>query len=622
MSVSGSSSSTITGFAGFNSGLPIDDIITKLMAVEQQPLTNMQAQISAIQKQQSIYTSVQSKVNDLLTAIKKLTTRNFDGTSMFDAMIGKSTDDATVSATATGLASPQSLSVEVKTLPSQTVATSTGQVGKFDATTPISALGITSGNFTVYSNITAYTIAVNDGDTIGDVLSRINTAVPDTEISADPTVVNNKINIGYVSGAKIQLGAGGDTSNFLAITHMLTGVDDGAGNITASQTNTTIDLNQAVSDAASNIGTPVTDGTFTINGVSFDTTGKSLNQVVADINNSSAGVTASFNIGNNTFQLQSKTTGSTLMNLADGTGNFLTAMHLITAGDAVTSQTAGTNAQFVVNGATMYATGTTVDETITGLKGVTLNLKQAKPGTTIQVNIQKDTDSLTSAVKDMVDKYNTAISYIDQQTDAQSKAPLAGETRLKALRNQIRGLFSSQVGALSGTSYDSLQQVGITTGSVGSSAGKASPQLQLDTTKLTAALVADPNTVKKLFIGQNLTGAFDNTVGDDNMEGALTQILHALSDTTYTDASGNTGYGALYRGTDETSQGIFAAYQTASQKRIDALNQSIQRTQARLDQKQATLRQQFLAMDQMVGQYQSQGSAITNLINQMSASNK
>lgn len=619
MSISGSSSSSsaTSGFAGFNSGLPIDDIITKLMAVEQKPLNDMQNQIATIQKQQSLYSTAQSKVNDLLVAIKKLTTRNFDGTTMFDALTGTSSDDTIATATATGLASPQTLNLEVKTLPSQTIATSTSGVGKFDATTPISALGITAGNFTVFSNNIAYTIAVNNGDTIGNVLSRINTAVPDTEISADPTVVNNKINIGYVGGAQIKLGAGGDTSNFLSITHLLTGIDNGAGTITASQTNTTIDLSQAVSNAAANIATPVTDGTFTINGVSFDTTGKSLSDIIDAINTSAAGVTASFNTGNNTFQLKSNTTGSSLINLADGTGNFLTAMHLINGADTVSSQTAGTNASFVLNGTTMYATSTTVDETVTGLKGVTLNLKQAKPGTTIQVNIQKDTDSLTKAVQTVIDKYNAAISYIDQQTDSKNKMPLATETRLKSLRTQIRGLFTTQVGALSGTSYDSLQQVGISTGAIGSSGGNATPQLQLDASKLTAALAADPTTVKKLFIGQDLTGALNNTAGDDNLEGTFTQLLHTLDDETYTDPSGNSGYGALYAGTDETNQGLFASYKTSSQKRIDALNDSIKKAQARLDQKQATLRQQFLAMDQLVGQYQSQGNALNGLISQL-----
>jgi flagellar hook-associated protein 2 len=601
--------------------LPIDDIISKLIAAESKPIDLMTQKVTTIKQQQSLYTTAQSKVNDLLVAIKKLTTRNFDGTSIFDALTGKSSDDTIASATATGSASPQTLSLEVKTLPSQTLAASTAGVGKFDATTPISALGITAGNFTVYSNTTAYTIAVNNGDTIGDVLSRINTAVPDAEIAADPTVVDNKININYLGGAQIKLGAGGDTSNFLSITHMLTGIDNGAGTITASQRNTTIDLDQAVSNAAANLATAVTDGTFTINGVSFDTTGKTLNQIMSDINNSAAGVTASFNKGNNTFQIKSNNSGSSLINLADGTGNFLTAMKLVNGADTVSSQTAGTNASFVLNGTTMYASSTTVDETVTGLKGVTLNLKQAKPGTTLQINIQKDTDSLTKAIQDVVAKYNTAISYIDQQTDAKNKMPLATETRLKDLRTQIRGLFTSQVGALSSTSYDSLQQVGISTGAVGSSAGNATPQLQLDTSKLTAALAADPSTVEKLFIGQDLTGGLNNTSGDDNMEGTFTKIFHTLSDQTYTDSLGNTGYGALYAGTGDTDKGLFASYQASAQKRIDALNDSIKRAQDRLDLKQKTLRQQFLAMDQMVGQYQSQGNALNGLISQLNANN-
>jgi flagellar hook-associated protein 2 len=297
-------------------------------------------------------------------------------------------------------------------------------------------------------------------------------------------------------------------------------------------------------------------------------------------------------------------------------------MKLVNGTNTAGSQTAGSHAEFVLNGTTMYATSTTVDSTVTGLTGVTLNLKQAKAGTTIQINIQKDTDALKAAIKDVVEKYNAAISYIDQQTDAKNDMPLASETRLKSLRSQIRNLFTSQVGALSGTSYDSLQQVGISTGPVGSSAGNATPKLQLDESKLTAALAADPTTVEKLFIGQNLTGALNNTAFDDNMEGTFTKVFQLLADQTYTDGNGNTGYGALYGGTGENNKGLFAAYQSAAQKRIDTINKSIQKAEDRLLIKEKTLRQQFLAMDRMIGQYQNQGNALAGLIAQLTANNK
>ena len=255
------------------------------------------------------------------------------------------------------------------------------------------------------------------------------------------------------------------------------------------------------------------------------------------------------------------------------------------------SQTAGTNAQFVVNGVTMYSTSTTVSSTVSGLTGITLNLLQAQPGTTIQIKTQQDTTSIASAVKNVINNYNTLISDIDKQTNAQNKGPLAGQSQLTMLRNQIRTLFSSSIPSLSGTAYDSLQQIGITTASF-AAGGQASPTISLDSAKLTDALTTDPSSVKKLFIGQDLGGALNGTAGDDGMNGVFTQVQHLLSDTTYIDSSGNTQYGALYNG-GAGSQGLFAAYQTSVNSRIKALDDSIQKAQDRLEQKRQQLLQQF-----------------------------
>jgi flagellar hook-associated protein 2 len=625
-SISGSSTSAnglstpLTSSTGFNSGLPIDDIITKLIAVDHQPIDLMTTKANTIKQQKTVFSNIQTMVQSLLGSIKTLTNRDVaTNATIFDNMTASSTNATIASATASNTAATQTINLEVKKLPSLTVATSTGPVGAFSNATTVDELGITAGDFTIYANGSPYTIPVTAGETMGAVFAAINANIPDASVSADPTIIDGKVNIAYQAGANIVLGSGGDTTNFLSITNMLTGVNDGAGNITASQRNTTIDRNQTVVAGAAHFATPVTNGTFFINGVSFNTTGLTLNDLIDQINTSSAGVTAAFNKGNNTFQLSAKNTGSSYISLADGSSNFLTAMKLITGGDTTTSQVAGQNAQFVVNGTTMYASSTSVDETVTGLTGVTLNLNQAAVGTQVQLTVQKDTASVVTAVKDVIAKYNSAITYIDQQTDAKTKMPLASQSNIKNLRNQIRTMFTAQISALASSGYDSLQQIGISTGSVGSTAGTASPQLQLDATKLTAALAANPSAIKKLFVAQDLGGALNGTSGDDTFNGTFTQLKNLLTDQTYTDSTGTTSYGALYSGTSDSNRGLFAAYQASSQKRIDDLNKSISDAEARLVTKQASLRAQYLAMDKLVGQYQSQGTALNGLISQLSA---
>jgi flagellar hook-associated protein 2 len=627
-SVSSSSSSSsglsqpVTISTGFNSGLPIDDIVTQLIAVEQKPITLLQQKEDKIKLQQTSYTQVQTYMQTLLTSIKALTNRDVaTGATIFDNMTTTSSKTDIATATASNTAASQNITLEVKKLPSLTTATSTAGVGAFNNSTTIEQLGITPGFFTMYANGSPYTVNVVAGETMGDIMNTMHANAP-SGISADPTIVDGKISITYDPGAQIALGTGGDTSNFLAITNLLTGVNDTTTNtITASQRNSTLDRNKVLSSAAANLATPLVDGTFLINGVTFDTTGKTMNDMIDAINTSSANVTASYNKGNNTFQLASKNTGSSYISMSDQGGNFLTAMKLISPGNTTASQTLGQNAQFVLNGQTMYSATTTVDETVSGLTGVTLNLVSASPGTTVNISVKSDTNAIVDAVKTAVNNYNTAIAYIDKQTDAQNKMPLAGQSGIINLRNQIRSMFTSQIGALAGNNYDSLQQIGISTGAVGSSAGKATAQLTFDSTKLTAALADNATTVKKLFIAQDLGGAQNNTPQDNGFNGVFTQIKNLLSDQTYTDSNGNTAYGALYLGTSDSNRGLFSAYKTSSDKQIALIDKSISDMQARLEKKKTDLRNRFLAMDKLVGQYQSQSSALTGLINQLNKSN-
>ena len=321
-SVSSSTSPPVTNLYS-NSGMDIADL--QLIASQSQPIVNMQNQESTIKSQQQIHTQIQNETQSFLNSIKTLTSRDIaTGTSIFDDMTATSSNSTIATATTSGPVAAQTINLEVKTLPTATRAASTGAVGLWmDGNTTMSQLGVTDGNFTVFSGGTAYSINAAGADKVSDVLSRITSAVPGI---TSATVVNGAIQLQYSVGAQISLGAsGGDTSNFLTKTALLTAVNDaGSQTITAANPISTIDQSQLLSSAAANLTTPVTDGPFSVNGVSFDTTGKSLSDIVSAINNNStANVMANFNTVTNKLELTSKQTGSTLINLSNGTGNFL-----------------------------------------------------------------------------------------------------------------------------------------------------------------------------------------------------------------------------------------------------------------------------------------------------------
>jgi flagellar hook-associated protein 2 len=656
-----SSNYSLGGVGGFNSGFDVNSIISQLMALEQRPITLMTQKKSTISKQQAAYTSIQNKTRDLFSAIDRLGKRDIiTQKTMFENMKSTSSDNTSVSATVTNDAAPQTLGVEVLTLPTATITTSTSGVSKFDNTMTNTDLGITAGNFTLYTQVgttqKAYQITIADGDTIGDILSDMQTAIQTDIPAATVGIVDGKIQINRGgAGNAVSFGAGGDTSNFLEKTFLNTAIAINSGvtyTTTASQRVSSINRDAAVTSATANLTTTVNaNSTFKINGITFNADGKSINTLIDEINQSEADVTANFNRGTNSFQLVAKNTGSNLISLEDvGAGNFLKAMALINGTDAISAQVAGSNTQFKLNGQTMYATGDTVDETITGLTGVTLSLKKVAVGTTTQITIQKDTDGLVNQVDDIIKKYNAVIDEIAKQTKIDPEAtktgatasngPLAGDTQLKSFRNQLRSLFTQSVGGdLANTAFESLQMVGIssspkalgsvdtsestdeegtegdtetTTSSSTTTATTANGKLYLDKAALRAALAVDPEKLKRLFIARDLAPAASGT--DDGLDGTFTKLQKLLSDKTYVNGDGRTGFGALYN-LNNGSKGLFGAYQDSSGKRIKSIEDSIERANNRLVIKEKTLRQQFLAMDRMVGQYQQQGSALANLRN-------
>ncbi len=617
--------STLSSSTGLNSGLDITAVVNALLAIDQESITAMNAKVTAQKAKATAYANVGSKVSDLLASIKTLTTRDFNGLTGYDGMTATSSNSSIATASAASGASAQSLTLEVDSLPTPTKAASTGLVGSFDTTSTLSDLGVTSGTFTMYVNGTAHNYTVDGtNDNMGSVLDQINQdSSLGGAVSAD--IVNGKVSFNYTGGSatKISFGSGADTSNFLAKLHLDTAIDNGTDTIAASSGTTVIKTNQVMSSPSANLVTSVTDGTFSINGATFDSTGKTLDQMITEINSSAtAKVSASFNKSSNTFTLISKNTGNSYINMASGTGNFLSAMNLVdpNTGSETPSQTLGTNAKFILNGTTMYSTGTSIDSNTTGLTGVTLNLASASVGTSTTINIGRDTDTLKSTITDIVAKYNTVISLIDTQTNAQNGGTLANETALKTLRNNIRSLFTSSPSGLAGSVFDSLPTIGISTGaSTGKNSTNGSPTIVIDSAKLDAALKADPAAVRKLLIGQDLTGTQNGSAYDDNMEGTLTKVMHLIDDTTYTDGGG--GYGALYAGTGGDTMGLFSSYAASSTKKVKTLNDSISRANDRLDAKQTILKAKYQAMDALIGQYNTQKSALTNLISSLTANN-
>jgi flagellar hook-associated protein 2 len=574
-------------FGGIASGLPVNDIIDKLIAIERRPLDQLNTRKTDIKQQGAFMDNTKSRISNLQAALKKLTSQSVLDKNLFQSRTATVADTSLASVTAGSTATPQTFSLEVVKLASSTKATSLNGVGQLaTGSTPLSQLsggGITSGKFNVVINGTAREVSVDATvDTMENIMLRLKAlpGVADAQVDS-----NGKVVVTASIGNSIQFGTSADTTNFLRAVYLDTAqYNAGTNTYTASNAANSVNTAASIEDnALARLNTAVTAGsTFQIGAATFTTTGKSLNDLISEINNTAdAKVTASFNTATNKLELVAKDTGSNAIFLKDTSGNFLSAMGLIDGGGStITSQQVGNNAQFKINGVTLYSASNNVGETVSGLSGITLNLTKAAEGSPTTVTVNQDTKDLKEALQDLVKKYNDAIAYMDSQTGKDGK--LQTVSSLKGFRNSLRTAVTDSVAGL--TQFNSLPQIGLSTGAF-VAGGAASPNLVFDEAKFSAAMSKSPAEVEKLLRGPG---------------GILTQLQKKVND-------------ALNDDPDPNKDGLFASYGNMMTSRIKSIDDAIKRGEDRVAKKEKMLRAQFQAMDQSISKIQSQGTAISNL---------
>ena len=641
--------------SGLVSGLDITSIINQLMAVERQPLTLLQQQHDAAQAQYGALGNLEQRLTSLQSLAQTLATA-----STMSAKKATSDTPTTLTAAADSTAAAGTFQVTVKQLATATTVTSSTAVGTaIDPTGLLQnanmATAVTAGTFTV----NGVSISVDPTvDSLNAVISRINASGANVTASLvnDPDGRLNRLQITSNNSTTVNLGGGGDTSNFLTATGLL---NTAPGTTRTSVGNLGVALSGVAlqsADLATALST--TSGSFSINGVtiSWDATQDSLNDIIGKINASSAGVTASYDALNDRVTLVAKQTGATQVALQDASGNFLAAAGLTSA-----TQSLGQNARYSVStvngGADLYSTSNTVTGVV---PGVTLSLLSAT-NTPVNVTVSADVDSIVSDVQQFVSQYNSVVGLIDQQTfmntdpaSTTPNGPLAGDLSLEMIKERMR---STVGGAAIGTTgqYTALSQVGITFGAVGTAAGQANT-LQVDETALRNALSTDPTAVAQLFSGLQL-GATLQTGGTGSIASvsvAPTGLQRPGVYSIASDASGNltatftpddgsapftvsgtiaaggtnatlipgvtlTAQSTLQAGTDTLSipatqegimpmltgylngyvmsGGILGTRQTGAQDTVNDLNDQIQQMQDSLTQKAQQLKDKFAAME-------------------------
>jgi len=317
--------------------------------------------------------------------------------------------------------------------------------------------------------------------------------------------------------------------------------------------------------------------------VTVDPANNTLQGVRDAINKANVGVTANIvNDGHGyRLTLSAKDTGAKnaleiTVNDSDGNNTDSAGLSLL-AYDGSTKhleQTkAAQDAKAVVDGLTVTSTSNTLSEAI---EGVTLTLKSAKPGTTTELTVARDTAAVTGAVNAFVGAYNkfanttAALTAYNPQT--KEKGPLLGDAGVRSATSQLRHALGEPV---TGNPLRSLSDVGISIQRDGT--------LKLDSGALQKALEKDPKAVAALFTGAEGSAA-------------PTGIAKRLDD---------------FLGKLVGSGGPLASRTTSLTKRISALDDERADLDRRLADVETRYRAQFTAMDKLVSQLTATGNALT-----------
>lgn len=575
---------------GLASGIDTTSLIDQLISIERRPITLLEQRIQTFNLQRAQIENIGGRASTLQNTVSSLLAKSVLDENVFRSKSATSSNDDISTVNVTEEAAPQTLQLEVLQLATATKAQGQSALGQIATDTDIiSTLGqgaFTDGDFTIYVDGVPNTITVDITQPMSDVLNQI-TAIGGGITGA--SLVNGQIQIDYTNGTDVHIGSQSDTSNFARVTQLDTAAV-GATSVLGSRPLTTLNTAEAMNSATSGMTTTVTDGTFSINGVEFDTTGKTLSEMLTEINNSSeAGVTATINRLTNRLELSSDETGSNFINLAEGTSNFLTATGLVVGGNTITSQTAGQNASFNLNGTLLYSADNSVGEDITGAVGVTLQLEKTNVGEPIDITIDNDTSKLKESLTTMVANINSLFTLIESETDSEANGSLAGDNSMTRFRSDVRSILTSGVNGLS--TFTNLAAIGISTGAVGSSTGSATSTYSLNESTLDEALASNPAEVEAMLIG---TG------------GILEQLDALLEQATNDD-------------TDETLDGLFATKTNSIGDQIDNLNNRIDEAELRLEQRETLLRRQFQAMEQAYSRANQQSSSLNGLLSQLGA---
>lgn len=621
--------------SGLASGMDTQSIVNDLMKAERIRVDRFEQDNTYNTWTQEAYNTVNKDTADFIMKTKNnlgMSTTTSTGLTLDSADLGwmktsSSSNDSAFTVTALSSAVNSSHTIEVSQL-----AKGVNVVGsQLDITgsTNLRAIGVgAAGTIELTVGGTAKTVSYNETDSIDTFIGNLNAELGGAVASFDD--VNNKINLDF--------SAASGPVNITSDSGLLTGSD------AAFETGLSmgVDYSNAINGSAMKISSEATladigiavDSSVTFeksNGeqtsISYAAT-DTISSFLDKINNSSAGINASFDSNTGRlFMSTDKTGAEAQIKVVSDSGNLFTGgtAKLGTA-DLSVAQT-GQDAAVKLDGADFTFSSNQFE-----VNGMSFNVKST---TTKEesINIGTNTDEIVDRIKTFVEDYNKLIDGMNKKlsekeyrdfkplTKDQKEAMSEEEVKLwetKAKSGLLRSddivqrmISTTRAGLYEGVKLDSggtsyLYDIGITT-------ADKSGKLKIDEDKLRTAISQDPDKVV-----DTLYKRPDSAIVDDAEKRANTGVLYRMVDDMVDgmkeiiNKAGTGDNKELYRSVQSSILLDFvkSGSQSLIDKDIDSVKLRIERENSRLASVEERYWKQFTAMEKAISNMNQQSAWI------------
>ena len=209
------------------------------------------------------------------------------------------------------------------------------------------------------------------------------------------------------------------------------------------------------------------------------------------------------------------------------------------------------------------------------IPGVSLDLKTAAPGRSVNVTIKEDIEIVSGKIKTFVDGMNGVLSFIQQQNkmdkNTDTSKTLGGDGMLRSVEQRMRALVQNPQYGVKGN-ITLLSQVGIQFNRTGT--------LDFDQKKFNAVLQANPDAVQKFFVGDGFATGFVSAV--------KREIGNLL----------NPAFGPI----SNRTKGL--------KNKIDQIDDRIVNKQRQLEKKEQMLKNKFARLEESMSRLKAQGGQL------------